>query len=103
MNILILDIEGHEVPVLKSMGEEVERNNLPDIVCIECGYDWQDRLELLESMGYEADFFEYNNCYLSLKDSDSIISKDKDLISQINQKNPHFYWNNQYIYKNHLT
>jgi FkbM family methyltransferase len=102
VNILILDIEGYEAPVLKSMGEEVERNNLPDIVCIECGYDWQDRLELLESMGYGADFFEYNNCYLSLKDSDSIISKDKDLISRVNQKNPHFYWNNQYIYKNHL-
>jgi len=103
VNILILDIEGHEVTVLESIKKEIEQKDFPDIICIECGYDWQERLELLEGMGYEADFFEYNNCYLSLRNSDLIVSKNEDLINQANQRNPHFVWNNKCIYKNHLA
>ena len=102
VNILILDIEGHEIPVLESIKKEVNQEYFPDIICIECGYDWEDRLKILESMGYEADFFEYNNCYLSLKNSNLLASKNEDFINQTNQDNPHFVWNDKYIYKNHL-
>ena len=102
IDILILDIEGHEIKVLKSMKKEVTSSLLPDILCIECHYDWKDRLEFLENeLGYKADFFYFNNCYLT---RDTVLETDKDpnQIKAINEANPEFIWRGNLIFKNHL-
>ena len=102
IDILILDIEGHEIKVLKSMKKEVALSLLPDILCIECHYDWKDRLEFLENeLGYKADFFYFNNCYLT---RDTVLETDKDpnQIKAINEANPEFTWQGNLVFKNHL-
>jgi len=102
INILILDIEGHEIKVLNSMKSEVSQDQLPEIMCIECHYDWEDRLKLLENeLGYKADFFDFNNCYLT-RDTVPDAEKDSQKINEINEANPEFLWKGNLVFKNHL-
>jgi FkbM family methyltransferase len=46
IDILILDIEGHECTVLNTFSE-LKTEQLPKIICIECGYDWIERKRIL--------------------------------------------------------
>ena len=99
INVLVLDIEGHETTVLKTFAQ-LERINLPEIIIIECGYDWLSRLSLLHQLGYREDFYYYNNCYLTLNDHPII--KNQNKIREYNNQWPQFVWNNTVIYKNNL-
>lgn len=91
IDILILDIEGHECVVLNTF-RELTLEQLPKIICIECGYDWLERKKILIELGYILDFYEFNNCYLShstcniTKNSNNItflIPKTKNLCGMI--------------------
>lgn len=97
INILILDIEGHECIILNDMFNlPVEK--LPKIICIECGYDWEDRKTILEKLGYNIDFYQYNNCYLS--HSSQTIIKNKNFINYINSQNKEFIYQGVHVYTN---
>lgn len=62
VDVLCLDVEGCEKYVLSGMtGCEV----LPDVICIEVGYDWGPKKEGLIQLGYRFDFFHDNNAYVS--------------------------------------
>jgi len=62
IDVLILDIEGCEKYVLENMKNcEV----IPDVICIEVGYEWGPKKELLKDLGYRFDFFHANNAYCS--------------------------------------
>lgn len=77
-DLMSLDIEGHESIVLKSL-LSIDACNLPKILVIECGYDWEDRLQLLRQLGYSIDTYYYNNCILSRDNTG--ISKNKNAIT----------------------
>jgi FkbM family methyltransferase len=96
-DIFCLDVEGHEMKVLKSM-EELSSEKMPKIIVIECGYDWNDRLEVLESMGYSIDIYWQNNCILSKNDKN--IQKNKNKIQYYNNIYREFIWFGRVIYKN---
>jgi FkbM family methyltransferase len=100
IDILILDVEGHECTILKTFFE-LDVSQLPKIICIECGYDWIERKTILLKLGYTLDFYEFNNCYLSL--SSCNIKKNLHNIKLYNEKNKNFIWLNQVIYKNELV
>lgn len=98
-DILCIDIEGHEITVLNSI-KNLSYDLFPKIIVIECGYDWNDRLSLLESMGYEIDTYWENNCILSiLEDCD----KNKSKIQYYNTIYTEFVWNGILVYKNNLS
>jgi FkbM family methyltransferase len=97
IDILILDIEGHEYTVLKTFNE-LNTEQFPSIICIECGYDWNERKRILLELGYVLDFYQYNNCYLSHISRN--IKKNSDIIKQINIDNPNFVWFGKTIYEN---
>lgn len=99
VDLLVLDIEGHEVEFLKSL-LSIPPALLPLAVCIECGYDWTPRLELLTKLGYQADFFFYNNCFLSQLPNSQ---KKTALMAEYNRQWPEFVWAGNTIYKNHLV
>lgn len=40
-DLLILDVEGHEKPIIESF-KKIERDKLPKIISIECGYYWKN-------------------------------------------------------------
>ncbi len=62
VDALDLDIEGCEKYVLSNMkGCDV----IPDVICIEVGYEWGPKKELLKELGYRFDFFHNNNAYCS--------------------------------------
>ena len=65
IDILVLDIEGHEINVLNTF-LNLEKNKKPKIIVIECGYDWKDRLNILKKLNYNLDFYYFNNAYLTL-------------------------------------
>ena len=88
VNIFILDIEGHEVELLKSMKDSVEESNLPEIIAIECGWTWKERKKLLKEMNYNLDFYSHNNGVFSLNSRK--IKKQNDSIEKINLENPKF-------------
>ena len=88
VNILILDIEGHEPELLKSMKDSVEESNLPEIIAIECGWTWKERKKLLKEMNYNLDFYSHNNAVFSLNSRE--IKKENDSIEKINLENPKF-------------
>lgn len=97
IDILILDVEGHESSILETF-KELKNEDLPKIIVIECGYDWEKRKELLIELGYEIDFYEFNNCYVSLNISEE--NKNKLNMNKYNQANKEFIWNNKLIFKN---
>ena len=97
IDILILDVEGHECTILKTFNE-LRIDQLPSIICIECGYDWNERKKILLSLGYDIDFYEFNNCYLS--HSSRNIQKNAKNINKINMDNPTFVWYGHTVYNN---
>jgi FkbM family methyltransferase len=99
IDILVLDIEGHECTVLNTF-KDLKIEQLPKIICIECGYDWIERKKILLELGYILDFYEFNNCYLS--HSSSNIKKNMNNINLFNQKNRKFVWHNYIVYENEL-
>jgi FkbM family methyltransferase len=99
INILILDIEGHENVILNHM-KTLNIEYLPDIIVIECGYDWTDRKISLKELGYTIDFYNFNNCYLSHTKSN--IHKKNNNINLQNKNNKNFIWSNKIIYENEL-
>lgn len=86
VDCLVLDVEGNETTILRSLGglpppaplpagdppagpqrpARAGPVSLPAVMVIECGYDWADRLRLLRELGYRLDFYQFNNAYLSL-------------------------------------
>tara|TARA_Y100001973_G_C5196548_1_gene334644 strand:- start:471 stop:1349 length:879 start_codon:yes stop_codon:yes gene_type:complete len=103
VNIFILDIEGHEVELLKSMRDSVEESKLPEIIAIECGWTWKERKKFLKEMNYNLDFYCRNNAVLSLNSKK--IEKENESIKRINLKNPKFSFHTEklgLIYENEL-
>jgi FkbM family methyltransferase len=96
-DVVVLDIEGHEKTVLKSF-LNIEKNLLPKILVIECGYDWSERLDLLNQIGYKIDCYYFNNFYLSLDK----IETDENNIKIFNNEWKNFIWNDKIIYLNNL-
>jgi len=99
IDILILDVEGHELTILNTFFE-LDVSQLPKIICIECGYDWIERKKILLQLGYELDFYEFNNCYLS--HSTYKCEKNTSQMDCFNRENPRFIWNNYLVYENEL-
>jgi FkbM family methyltransferase len=97
IDILVLDIEGHEYSVLKSMSS-LPSNKLPKIINIEAGYDWLDRKKVLLEMGYNIDFYIFNNVFLT--HSTFNVSKNIEVIRNINRQYPNFIWNGTLIFEN---
>ena len=100
IDILVLDIEGHECVVLNTF-YNLDITELPKIIVIEAGYDWLNRKKILLDLGYIIDFYEFNNCYLTHKNFK--IEKNINIINEINNNNREFIWNNIFIYKNELV
>ena len=100
IDILILDVEGHESIILNTFFD-LDISELPKIICIEVGYDWNERKQILLKLGYNLDFYEYNNCYLS--HSTYKCNKNIPNINYFNQNNKKFVWNNHLVYENSLV
>jgi len=100
IDILILDIEGHECTVLNTF-RELKLEQLPKIICIECGYNWLERKKILLELGYNLDFYEFNNCYLS--HSSVNIEKNLDNIKLFNENNKKFVWLDYVVFENELV
>jgi FkbM family methyltransferase len=100
IDILILDVEGHECTILNTFFE-LDISQLPKIICIECGYNWIERKEILLKLGYNLDFYEFNNCYLT--HSTYNCKKNIPQINILNQCNKKFIWMNNLIYENELV
>lgn len=100
IDILVLDIEGHETIVLETF-HELTLDQLPKIICIECGYDWLLRKTILLDLGYTIDFYQYNNCFLS--HSLTNIDKNIENIDRFNKDNKQFIWHGKLIYINELV
>ena len=97
IDFLVLDIEGHETYVLKSM-LSLPLEKLPKFICIEAGYDWLERKKLLLDLGYNIDFYHYNNVFLT--HSKLNIEKNIELMKQINRNYPRFIWKGTLIFEN---
>ena len=97
IDILILDVEGCEEIILNSF-KNLNIDQLPKIICIECGYSWIERKKLLLELGYKIDFYGFNNCYLSFGD----IKKNTVNIQKHNLSNKQFNWCDKTIYINEL-
>lgn len=95
IDLLILDVEGHELNILKTFlhfSEEIK----PKILVIECGYDWEDRLNLLKKLEYTLDFYYFNNAYLTL--NSFFVQKNTDMINNVRKLWPSWSWNGKVIY-----
>lgn len=66
INVLILDIEGHEKEVLETF-KELKDTQLPEILVIECGYEWEMLKQLIQDLGYILQCYIHNNCYFTHK------------------------------------
>jgi FkbM family methyltransferase len=66
VDLMVLDVEGHELSVLESMkGSSV----LPHIMCIEFGHVGFDKLRLsMRELGYEYDVHSFANAFFIRKD-----------------------------------
>lgn len=98
-DILILDIEGQEDIVLKDL-LSLQKKLLPKILCVECGYEWEDRKKICKKLGYNLDFYYYNNAYFSL---DNSFTRKMDVIEKYNRSWPKWDYNGQRIYDNENT
>jgi FkbM family methyltransferase len=96
-DIVVLDIEGHEVKVLETL-KKLNKELLPNIFVIECGYDWEDRLKLLKQIGYKIDCYYFNNCFLSKLETLTNVNQTKIYNNQWKK----FVWYNRTIYLNEL-
>jgi FkbM family methyltransferase len=100
IDLLVLDIEGVECEILKTM-KELNASELPKFLVIEAGYDWHDRKSLLTELGYAIDFYQFNNVYLT--HSSFNVNKNLSLINKINSENRQFVWENKVIFVNNLV
>ena len=41
--------------------KELDISELPKFIAIEAGYDWEERKKLLFELGYNIDFYQFNN------------------------------------------
>jgi len=99
IDILILDVEGHECTILNTF-YDLDIIELPKIICIEAGYDWIERKKILLKLGYILDFYEFNNCYLS--HSTYKCNKNISEMNNFNQNNKKFIWRDNLIFENEL-
>ena len=99
IDVLVLDIEGGECEVLKTMAD-LDVSELPKFIVIEAGYDWLDRKKLLIELGYTIDFYQFNNVYLT--HSTFNVHKLSSVIHNINNDNKQFIWHGQTIFVNDL-
>jgi len=61
VDLLVLDVEGHELPVIEGMRLST---SLPDIICVEFGWAALNDLKCaLEGLGYKFDFVRDNNAF----------------------------------------
>ena len=97
IDILVLDIEGHECNVLNTFFS-LSTEQLPKIICIEAGYNWDERKQLLLNLGYILDYYAYNNAILS--HTSFTVEKNIEKLKEINKKYPHFIWHNNVIFVN---
>lgn len=99
-DLLILDVEGHEKPIIESF-KKIERDKLPKIISIECGYYWKNLKPILLELDYVIDYYYFNNCYVRLKNFE--IEKDETMIKKINEKNKTFIFHNHVFYENEVN
>lgn len=92
--ILVLDVEEHELTVLQSINELPVKKQ-PKIIVIECGYTWESKLEYLQKMGYDIDTYWTNNCILSRN-----LNTDINYYDMYNNIWKEFIFNGRVIYKN---
>ena len=97
-DVFVLDVEGHEITILNTL-KDLSEEKLPQIIVIECGYDWGDRLKVLKKIGYNIDCYYYNNCYLSR----GKVEVNNDIKDKINNEWKIFNWRGKLIYKNELV
>lgn len=97
IDVLILDIEGGEVNVLRSW-KQLPHNRLPKILCIEAGYNWPVRKKLLLELGYVIDFYSFNNVVLHHSSFD--VKLNHTFIRNVNLQNPKFVYNGVLIFEN---
>lgn len=97
IDLLVLDIEGHECVILNTM-RSLPVDKLPKIIYIEAGYDWQDRKKILLELGYVIDFYYFNNVCLTHKSFN--INKNIEKIREINKQYPNFIWHDKLIFEN---
>lgn len=98
-DVLVLDIEGYEEKILQYF-KTIDSKYLPKIICIECGYEWKNRKELMKQNGYNLDFYYYNNAYFS--HCSSKIPINSEIVNEYNKQNPTFVWGNNIVYNNEL-
>jgi len=98
-DIVILDIEGNEDAVVKNLST-LEQSALPKIFCIECGYEWEKRKNLVKQLGYDLDFYYHNNAYFSIKNT---YSKNIETVNTYNAQWPSWTFNGIKIYTNENT
>lgn len=99
-DLLILDVEGHEKSIIESF-KKIERDKLPKIISIECGYYWKNLKPVLLELDYVIDYYYFNNCYVRLKSFE--IEKDETMIKKLNEANKKFVFNNHLVYENELS
>lgn len=99
IDLLVLDIEGHERVVLNTWFQ-LQETQLPKILVIECGDDWAERKEMLRKLNYNIFLYQYNNSYLVHSSFQPHYNLEK--VIEINKANPAFHWMGRTIYKNHL-
>ena len=95
-DIFIMDVEGSEDIILKQMKDQ-EQTRLPKVLCIECGYEWEKRKALVKNLGYNLDFYFFNNAYFSL---DNSFKKNTNIIDSYNQRWKQWSYRNRIIYTN---
>ena len=99
IDVLVLDIEGSECEVLKTM-KELTTTELPKFLVIEAGYDWPERKTLLTELGYTIDFYQFNNVYLT--HSSLNVIKNTPFIRKTNNEIRQFVWEGKVIFVNDL-
>lgn len=97
IDILVLDVEGCESIILESF-KELTTNQFPKIICIECGYEWNEKKQILLDLGYTIDFYGFNNCYASYGE----INKRTNVVKEFNLANKKFVWHGKTLYTNDL-
>lgn len=100
IDVLVLDIEGGECEVLKTM-MDLDVSELPKFIVIEAGYDWLERKKLLIKLGYVIDFYQFNNVYLT--HSTFNVDKNSSVMYNINIQNREFIWHGNVIFVNDLV
>jgi FkbM family methyltransferase len=95
IDVLVLDVEGHEIQILNTF-LNLKHEQLPKIIVIECGYDWKERLSVLKQIGYCLDFYYFNNAYLTLPDA--VLTKNVDNILNIRKQWKTWTYHGKLIY-----